>query len=175
MAQQSEHLEEDVSIQFTLFQVRLYLNKQIPLRNKRIIQCVAYILKNLQSLNAIYLTELLKPLTFIRREEMRKWPHPKEVLEYLKSEYVLSVIKLLEKNATKSEHKEILELSHLADLTSLSTICIHLAVKKNEYKRALDFYLYSKNQLVKLKVFDWMFPAMEHLEKHDPTQYEDMK
>lgn len=70
---------------------------------------------------------MLGYLPYARREEFRKHNNPKEVIEYLQSEYLLLVIKKLETNCIPSEHKAIIELSHLADLTTLSIACIHLA------------------------------------------------
>lgn len=79
----------------------------------------------------------------------------------LRSEYLLLVIRKVELTAKENEHKAIEELRHLTDLTTLSLCCIHLAEKKKEYKRAMDFFLSSKNKLVKIRVFDWLFRVME--------------
>ena len=96
-------------------------------------------------------------------DQYKKWNSHKEVVEYLKSEYVLNVVKMVESKATNSEIKEMIELSHLADLTNLTSLCIYLAQAKHEYKRALDFYLSTKNKLIKSKVFEWLFYIMDLL------------
>lgn len=49
---------------YTVFQVRVFLSKNIALDNSRVILCLSYILKNLRALDQLYLIELVGHLSY---------------------------------------------------------------------------------------------------------------
>lgn len=101
-------------------------------------------------------------------------------MSYLKSEYTVLLLRAVwENNLNDKDLMDFKELSYLADLTCLTTGCVYLCHVKQEYKRAFDFFMQSKNALIKSKIFGWLWMSMERLEsskaKRDNDYFEMLK
>jgi hypothetical protein len=72
--------EKDVYLHFTVFQLRIYMNKYMLIRNEKILQCVSYVLRNVRALNYLFHSELLSELTYTQHKEIMIWTNKNEVL-----------------------------------------------------------------------------------------------
>lgn len=94
---------KDLDIHYHLFIIRIYVNDYVIVKNSKVLQALSFVLQNLITLDQLTLLELIGNMNYHKREEIKNHPKQKDVMEYLKSEYLVNVLKKIDNDEFKSE------------------------------------------------------------------------